>query len=412
MFAKFNAVLGIYLIALMFAVMNVFLQVMPISTVPYLSQALHETPEYLLNIVSLYLVAYALMQVPIGALFDRVGVRYVLPAGLFLTTLGSYLFMLGSSLYIIAIGRILCGVGCSCSYIAGVYIASRYFRPGNLTLLIAAIEASSIYGAILSAKPFSRALTYLGWQNTHLCIVGICLILFILSIIAFKNIPVEAEVCVQKLSLITKLRILFKNKVLTTILVYSFCTWMIMMSFAGYWLKEYMENVHHYTELRSLGIDEIYWTSFIVASICLGLLLHSFKSYRIAAIGLALLNTVTFIILIIPVVFSLGGIIVFVIFAGISAAGIVVAFSMIPHLINKKMTGTAIALNNTFVVLGAFTGQYCFGFLLKSANIYLIDPHISWAHYYTALCLYPVVSLVGLIFLIYGQSLHSKLHIR
>jgi fucose permease len=86
---KFNSGYALYGIALCFTGLNLFIQVLPISTADYLIAHLSLNNTQVINISSIFLICYAIMQIPGGLIFDKFGLKIILPLGLLLTTLGS-----------------------------------------------------------------------------------------------------------------------------------------------------------------------------------------------------------------------------------------------------------------------------------------------------------------------------------
>ena len=66
---------------------------------------------------------------------------------------------------------------------------------------------------------------------------------------------------------------LFKKKRLICVFIYSFTTWLVIMSFAGYWLKNYLIHVHEYSEVQALNLIQVYWASFMIASLLVSIMI-------------------------------------------------------------------------------------------------------------------------------------------
>lgn len=195
--------------------------------------------------------------------------------------------------------------------------------------------------------------------------------------------------------------LLLKNKSITFIVCYSFCTWLVIMSFAGYWLKDYMMAVHKYSEGTSLGLVEIYWGAFLIASLGIGCFTGSTRVARINLLLLAVLGFITYTLMSIPLIFSYGEIVIITVMGGFSASGVIIAFSLLPQLVEPARCGTAVALNNTFIVLGGYVGQTLFGLVLKHINIFnyiKLNIPLPEPYDYSALLLYFIFTLLALIF--------------
>jgi len=76
---------------------------------------------------ALYFYPYFLLQIPLGALLDVLGTRYLLSFALFLAALGSILFGSANNIEIAYLGRFLIGVGFSVGFLSALTLTSKWF---------------------------------------------------------------------------------------------------------------------------------------------------------------------------------------------------------------------------------------------------------------------------------------------
>jgi sugar phosphate permease len=173
------------------------------------------------------------------------------------------------------------------------------------------------------------------------------------------------------------------------------------MSFAGYWLHDYLMVMHDYSNSYSLSMVETYWISFLITSFIIGYLTKSDKSAKINLLIVAGLGFLTFTTMAIPVLFNRLEILFVIIAAGISATGIIIAFSLVPRFVAVEFEGSAVAMNNTFVVLGGYCGQVSFGWMVSHFDItdyfdIIRDENID-PNRYSALFLYVIATALSFI---------------
>lgn len=389
----------LYAVALGFTALNLFLQVLPINTSNYFEQHLGLSAGEIINLNSIFFIFYALMQIPGGIIFDKFGLKIILPLALFLTLSGSILYMVCNNAFMLAISRGLTGLGSSIAYIIGIYIAFKCFSQEKLSFFIALVEASATVGALIAAKVFYHIMQHFGWNIANLMIISFTTLLLILSLIfvrGFEN-PTDTQALNPRLMLRQVIG-LFKNKVLILLFLYSCFTWAIIMSFAGYWLKNYMIYMHHYSESTSLTLVEIYWASFLFAGLIIGFLSKNIKQCRVVLTILAVLGCVNYLVMAIPILFSHTELIIVAFLGGVSASGVILAFTIITDVVDPELSGTAIAVNNTFIVVGGLAGQVLFGFIVENNPLVTFSQHSSInAHYYSALLIYPLFSFIAMI---------------
>ena len=99
-----------------------------------LSLDLGLSPAQLGFMTSLFYLAFALTQLPLGGLLDRLGPRRVTPAFLSVAALGSLVFGLAPSFTALALGRALIGVGMASALMGSMKAFSLWFPRNNATM--------------------------------------------------------------------------------------------------------------------------------------------------------------------------------------------------------------------------------------------------------------------------------------
>jgi len=131
---------------------------------PELTRDLGLAPEMLGFANACFFIALGVVQVPVGILFDRVGVR---TTHLWLTGIavaGALLHAAIDTGWGLAAARFLMGVGCGASFMGVVMLASRWFAPERLATAMSAIFALSQVGVLLAATPLAAATEAFGWR--------------------------------------------------------------------------------------------------------------------------------------------------------------------------------------------------------------------------------------------------------
>jgi len=113
--------------------------------VPELTSAFGLTTLSVSSLLGLYYYTYSTFSIVAGASLDRLGAKYVVPAGIVVTAIGSILFGLGS--YESAeIGRLLQGMGAAFAFTGAVYLASHGFSAAYLATAIGFTQMFGMLG--------------------------------------------------------------------------------------------------------------------------------------------------------------------------------------------------------------------------------------------------------------------------
>jgi predicted MFS family arabinose efflux permease len=116
-------------------------------------------------LTSLYFLAFAAAQLPVGHALDRWGPRRVVGGLMLLAAAGVLVFAGGRSLVVLALGRALMGLGVSACLMGALKAVADAFPPERQTSLTAALMAAGLLGALVTTVPLEAALPVLGWRG-------------------------------------------------------------------------------------------------------------------------------------------------------------------------------------------------------------------------------------------------------
>lgn len=121
------------------------------------------------------------------------------------------------------------------------------------------------------------------------------------------------------------------------------------------------------------------------------------------------MGVVVFFCLAIPKVFHEISLSLIFIAGGISATGVIIAFSIISETVSQNLKGIAIGTNNTFVVLGAYVGDILFG-EIKHVRVtgHWIRIVTEQQQYHFAMLMYPLFSLFALVSVMYSLGYFTR----
>lgn len=138
---------------------------------------------------ALYFYPYVLMQVPLGALIDRLGARFLLAVALSIAGIGSILFGIAETLAMAYTGRLLIGIGSAVGFLGSLAIAAKWFPPERFAFFSGLVMLFGMSGGMLGQGPLAGVLETFGWRNSMwgLGAFGILLALFITIFV--RNAP-------------------------------------------------------------------------------------------------------------------------------------------------------------------------------------------------------------------------------
>ena len=115
---------------------------------------------------SFYLYAYALLQVPLGIIVDKIGVKKTVLGSILLCLMGTFLMAQTSYFSLALVSRILIGAGSATAFMCCLKIIADGLPPGKRALLMGATLALGTVGALTAGKPLVFLLDNYGWRTS------------------------------------------------------------------------------------------------------------------------------------------------------------------------------------------------------------------------------------------------------
>ena len=138
---------------------------------------------------ALYFYPYVLLQIPLGALLDRLGARVLLTGALVVAAGGSILFGLADSLFTAYLGRILIGTGSAVGFIGSLALAAKWFPPHRFAFLAGLAMLFGMLSGMLGQAPLALFIGSFGWRAGMIA-AGFFAMILALAVFAFvRNSP-------------------------------------------------------------------------------------------------------------------------------------------------------------------------------------------------------------------------------
>lgn len=138
---------------------------------------------------SAYFYAYAVMQMPSGLLTDGLGPRKTVSIFTLVAAAGAILTGIASTFEMVAVGRLLIGIGVAMVYIPTMKILAAWYRKNEFASLSGILLAVGNLGALSAAGPLALISSALGWQQVFIILGVTTLILAVLAWILIRDRP-------------------------------------------------------------------------------------------------------------------------------------------------------------------------------------------------------------------------------
>ena len=302
-----------------------------------------------------YYLAYSFMQIPFGVMLDKFNFRYVTVLGILLTVIGNAAFIFADDWFYILIGRSMIGAGSAVAFLAVAKVIKTFFEEKHHALMIGLSFSFGLTGGFFGAKPMKILINHFGYSEILiiLCIVAL-LIAFVILCVRHENIAKASDAKDGVVSFSDILRVIVNPKI-----------WIVGISggllvgslegFADVWGFPFFAQIYLMNEL-----DSKFLTSVILIGMCFGGPILTYmsgrvKSYTKIIILSAILMSLVFVILLAKFELSYNMLFTLMFILGILCCYQVLVFSLTGSMVEKSLTGVAIAVVNCMnMSFGAF----------------------------------------------------------
>ncbi|MCH9644862.1 MAG: MFS transporter [Gammaproteobacteria bacterium] len=157
---------------------------------PYLFQAFHLTDDTQLGrLSSMYFYANVLFLFPAGIILDYVSTRKLILWTMMLTVICTLLFSMTHVLWQAELIRFATGIWGAFFLLSNVRLASRWFPPQKMALVIGVIVTLAMLGAMVAQTPLTVLAQNYGWRVTMLADGGLGVIIFLIMLRNVRDNP-------------------------------------------------------------------------------------------------------------------------------------------------------------------------------------------------------------------------------
>ncbi len=358
----------IWSLAAVFYFYEFILRVSPSVMIPELMTSFGITASSVGILSAFYLYAYAPMQLPVGVLMDRYGVKRVLSTASIVCGIGALIFSIASTLFIAGIGRLLIGASSAFAFIAMVYVSSHWFPLKKRAFLIGIANSLAMLGASAGTGPLTMIIDSMGWRKA-ISLFGIFGILlgFAIYLILRKdrhNTEVEEETSHTKIHILESLKQVASKKTTWVNALAALLFYMTTTAFAGLWGLSFVQTAYNVSKEVAGYAMSMVFAGWLVGGPLTGLL-SDYMGKRTTAIRIGILGALACLI---PVIYfpsiSIYAVYVLLFLVGLFSSAELLSFSLAIELNSVKAKATAAAFTNFVISCGDAVVQPFVGFLL------------------------------------------------
>jgi len=127
-------------------------------------------------LAALFFVSYAAAQLPVGLAMDLFGVRRVQMVLALVSALGFALCAVSSSLWLLAVGRLVTGIGISVGMVAMLTANSQWFPRHRVAAMTGIGIFIAAFGGMAATVPVQWAIPQIGWRGVFWILAGLAVL--------------------------------------------------------------------------------------------------------------------------------------------------------------------------------------------------------------------------------------------
>jgi MFS family permease len=367
LFLIFSVLAALFILSMFYRVSNAVIA-------PNLIQDLGLDAETLGLLGGAFFYSFALLQIPMGPMLDRMGPRIVITSFTLMGALGSFLFAFGESFSAALLGRILIGVGMASILMGAMKVFILWFSPKKFATYTGIYYSVGTLGNIIAASPLAYLTFTIGWRKTFITAGGITALLAFLTFLILVGENKRRESLISssssepEIGILQSIRLILGSLAFWQIGAVAFFRYGTLVGLQGLWLGPYLMDIKGYSPVQTGNVISLLAIGIIVGGPLSGRLSdQTFRSRK----GVALCGLSLYALSLLPLIGVLKiqgpfwfGLIFF--FMGFFNAFGMVVYSHAKELFPITISGTVITWVNFFSMAGGAVFMPVLGKVIES----------------------------------------------
>ncbi len=339
---------------------SMFYRVSNAVIAPNLVQDLKLNAETLGILGGAFFYSFALLQIPMGPMLDRIGPRLIITSFSLIGALGAFLFAFANSFTAALVGRILIGVGMASALMGSFKVFTLRFSPNRFATLAGTLLSVGTLGNILAASPLAYLTSTIGWRTTFILAGGVTTLLAFLIYWVLRGdkrnedrrFPSPSK---PEIGILPSMRMVLGSLVFWQMGAATFFRYGTFIGLQGLWLGPYLINTQGYSPVQTGNLLIFLAIGTIVGSPIAGRLSDRiFKSRKgvalwgLALYTLSLLPLAGVLKIQSPLLFGF----IFFLMGSFGSFGMII-YSHAKELFPISISGTVMTMVNFFTMTGA-----------------------------------------------------------
>ncbi len=368
------------------------------------------------NLFAFYYYAYTPLQIPVGVLLDRYSPRLLLTLNCLLCAIGIYICSIAHVLWVAQLGRFLVGFGSAFAFV-GILKLATLWLPSNRFALVAGLTTTiGMLGAMFSENVLTYFVIHIGPRETLMYSAYFGIILAGVIWLFVRNKPPGTGEYHNRFTT-TNFKSLFMGMILLLLrpqiwicAIIGGILYTSLSVFAELWGKPYLQDACHLSPEKAAFVVSMVFFGWAIGGPLQGWISDRINNRRVPLIIGSIIGAISFMLVLYTDSLPVPIIAVLLFLFGAAASAENVAFAFAKETCEKKLSGSALALTNMFVMLVGTILQPLVGSVLD-----MVSPDGALVHtateYRMALSVIPVIFIVAAVLGFFLKAIPHKIHV-
>ena len=356
---------------------------------------------------SVYFMANVLFLFVAGILLDRFSTKKIILIALAICILGTFIFSFANSFTLAAIARFLTGIGGAFCFLSIIRLASRWFPPRRMALVLGLVVTMAMTGGLVSQTPLTFIVDWVGWRSALRldAYFGILILLLVLAVVrdfplGHENVHKLEQREIHQLGFWRSWRLAFLRIQNWLGGIYTSTMNLPINVLGGLWGIMYVTKRYQLSHVVAANVTMMLFLGSIVGCPLAGWISDRMGLRRppmIVAAVLCLLITLCIVYLSRP-----PHIVIFALFLllGIISSAQVIGYPLVAESSPRIVTATSVSIVNITTVAGIGMIQALFGYMMDIHiyhRLHHMSEHFLLSDFSWAILLFPLGYIIAIL---------------
>lgn len=330
-------------------------------------KSFHITAEQFASLGALYLLAYSILQVPLGIIVDRIGVKKMCLYSIATLAGGAVLMAKAEVFWMAQLARFIIGAGSASAFMCALKFIADHIPPGNRGFLMGVTLALGTGGALFSGRIVRHLDEIFSWRDVTMLSAGIGLGMFVLLAIVVRGSKRDNSIILNEKTLKENVSDVWDIFCSPKVIIYAILAiglYTPLSALADLWGTAFIKQKYGINNAEAAQLIMILYVGLTVGSLVLPWFSEKYRILNASVItcgcGLLILLSA----LIYMPSFSITVLVMVLFIIGFFCGAEMMCFTGALEESNKYDSGQIIGVVNTLNMLGGAVVQQLIGYFL------------------------------------------------